>query len=315
MLNTRTFKLLFIDLTLFDGEGAAAGGDGGGNQAGSTGAQTVGQSATGDLSTLKFGKTDEGGSPAAGGSTQTPATDPDAEFKALIGKDGKYKDAFEKQFQAVFDRRFKNVKADQERLAKLQPLIDSLASKYGIEDGDPDKLSAALDQDTTFWEEAAEKAGFDDVKQYRMFQQLQAENARFQDAQRQAEAEKQIEQQVQTWAQQAKELQDAGDYQFDPLTELKNPDMQRLLQAGIPFRTAYESVHMDDIKQSIAKTAATSTEKRVVDTVRAKGVRPKENGASGGAGVSFNPADPDTWTDDQFKEVWRRVKAGEEIKL
>lgn len=314
MLNTSIFKLLPVTLDLFDGEGAGAGGEGGA-QAGETGAQADGQSASGDLSTLKFGKTDEGGSPAAGGSTQTPATDPDAEFKALIGKDGKYKDAFEKQFQAVFDRRFKNVKADQERLGKLQPLIDSLASKYGIEDGDPDKLSEALDQDTTFWEEAAEKAGFEDVKQYRMFQQLQAENARFQDAQRQAEAEKQIEQQVQTWAQQAKELQDAGDYQFDPLTELKNPDMQRLLQAGIPFRTAYESVHMDDIKQSIAKAAATSTEKRVVDTVRAKGVRPKENGASGGAGVSFNPADPDTWTDDQFKEVWRRVKAGEEIKL
>ena len=314
MLNTSIFKLLPVTLDLFDGEGAGAGGEGGA-QAGETGAQADGQSASGDLSTLKFGKTDEGGSPAAGGSTQTPATDPDAEFKALIGKDGKYKDAFEKQFQAVFDRRFKNVKADQERLGKLQPLIDSLASKYGIEDGDPDKLSEALDQDTTFWEEAAEKAGFDDVKQYRMFQQLQAENTRFQDAQRQAEAEKQIEQQVQTWAQQAKELQDAEDYQFDPLTELKNPDMQRLLQAGIPFRTAYESVHMDDIKQSIAKAAATSTEKRVVDTVRAKGVRPKENGASGGAGVSFNPADPDTWTDAQFDEVIRRVKAGEEIKL
>lgn len=313
MLNTSIFKLLPVTLDLFDGEGAGAGGEGGA-QAGGTGAQADGQSASGDLSTLKFGKTDDkGGSPAAGDSTQTP--DPDAEFKALIGKDGKYKDQFEKQFQSVFDRRFKNVKADQERLGKLQPLIDNLAFKYGIEGGDPDKLSEALDQDTTFWEEAAEKAGFEDVKQYRMFQQLQAENARFQDAQRQAEAEKQIEQQVQTWAQQAKELQDAGDYQFDPLTELKNPDMQRLLQAGIPFRTAYESVHMDDIKQSIAKAAATSTEKRVVDTVRAKGVRPKENGASGGAGVSFNPADPDTWTDDQFKEVWRRVKAGEEIKL
>ena len=314
MLNTSIFKLLPVTLDLFDGEGAGAGGEGGA-QAGETGAQADGQSASGDLSTLKFGKTDEGGSPAAGGSTQTPATDPDAEFKALIGKDGKYKDAFEKQFQAVFDRRFKNVKADQERLTKIQPIIDSLASQYGIEDGDPDKLSAALDQDTTFWEEAAEEAGFDDVKQFRQFRQLQAENARFQDAQRQAEAEKQIEQQVQTWAQQAKELQDAGDYQFDPLTELKNPDMQRLLQAGIPFRTAYESVHMDDIKANIAKAAATSTEKRVIDTVRAKGVRPKENGASGGAGVSFNPADPDTWTDDQFKEVWRRVKAGEEIKL
>ena len=309
------FKLLPIKLHLFDGEGAGAGGEGGA-QAGATGAQTDGQSASGDLSTLKFGKSDDkGGSPAAGGSTQTPAADPDAEFKALIGKDGKYKDAFEKQFQAVFDRRFKGVKADQERLTKVQPLIDSLASKYGIEDGDPDKLSAALEQDTSFWEAAAEKAGYEDVDTYRKVVKLQADNARFQRAEQERQQEQQIAQQVQTWAQQAKELQDTGDYDFDPLAELKHPDMQRLLQAGIPFRTAYESVHLDDIKTNIAKKAADSTEKRVVDTVRAKGIRPKENGASGGAGVSFNPADPDTWTDEQFKEVWRRVKAGEEIKL
>jgi hypothetical protein len=315
MINTSIFNLLPITLDLFDGEGAGAGGEAGGNQAGAVTQQASGQPATGDLSTLKFGKTDDkGGSSAAGGNTQTQA-DLDAEFKALIGKDGKYKDAFEKQFQSVFDRRFKNVKADQERLGKLQPLIDSLSAKYGINDGDPDKLSQAIDQDTSFWQEAAERAGFDDVAQYREFSRLQQENARFQEMQQQANAEKQIEQQVQTWAQQAKELQDSGDYEFDAFTELKNPDMQRLLQAGIPFRTAYESVHMDDIKTIIAQRTAQSTEKRVVDTVRAKGVRPKENGAAGSAGVSFNPADPRTWTDDQFKEVLRRVKAGEEIKL
>jgi hypothetical protein len=317
MLNTRNFKLLFIDLTLFDGEGAAAGGDGGGNQAGSTGAQTVGQSATGDLSTLKFGKTDEGGGSAAGSKgTQTPTSDDiDAEFKALIGKDGKYKDAFERHFQSVFDRRFKGAKADQEKLEKYQPVMDSLAAKYGIEDADPDKLSAALEQDTAFWQEAAERAGFEDVQQYREFSRLQQENARFQAQQQAAAEQQQMLQKIQGWARDAKDLLDSGDYQFDPVAEIKNPQMFNLLDAGVPFRNAFEAVHIDEIKNVVAQKTAASTEKRVVDNVRAKGARPRENGAQSSSGVSFNPADPSTWTDAQFDEVLRRVKAGEEIKL
>lgn len=311
----RDFYLLKADLRLFDGEGAAGG------EAGNTGSQSGGQTDnTGDITKIKFGKqeqpADKGGSDAGSGTNkETKPEDAEAEFRALVGKGGKYAEAFTKQFQTAFNDRFKDAKGNEERLAKVQPLLDTLAAKYGMEDADPDKLFTAIDQDTTFWEDAAGKAGFDDADQYRQFAKLQRDNARMNEAMQQRDAAERMQQQVQTWAADAMELKNSGDYDFDPVTELKDPDVRKLLKAGIPFRSAYETVHMDEIKTMIAKRASSSTEKRVVDNVRAKGTRPRENGSASGAGVSFNPADPSTWTDAQFKEVLRRVKSGEEIKL
>ena len=311
------FHLLPINLRLFDGEGSGAAAGGEGAQAGTTGAQTVGQSATedtGDLSTLKFGKQANGGSPAAGGSTQS-TPDLASEFKALVGKGGKYAEAFQQEFQSVFDKRFKGAKETEERLAKATPVMSTLAAKYGIKDADPDAIAKAIDEDNSFWETAAENAGYDDVAQYKQYMQLQAANEQYAQAEQARNQEQQQLANLQQWSMDAKAVLDSGDYQFDVIGELKNPTVQRLLMAGVDFRAAYETAHINDIKSTIAHSAAQSAEKRVTDTVRAKGMRPKENGSAASSGVSFNPADPSSWTDAQFSEVLRRVKAGEEINL
>lgn len=310
------FNLLHIDLRLFDGEGAGAAAGGEGTQAGISGSQTGGQSGTetGDLSTLKFGKQADGGSPAAGGSTQqTP--DLASEFKALIGKGGKFADVFQQEFQSVFDKRFKGAKETEERLAKTDPVMQMLASKYGIKGADPDAIAKAIDEDNSFWETAAEAAGYDDVAHYKQFMQLQADNERFEQAEQARNQEQQQLANLQKWSMDAKAVIDSGDYKFDVITELKNPSIQKLLLAGVDFRAAYETAHINDIKSTIAQKAAQSAEKRVTDTVRAKGMRPRENGSAASSGVSFNPADPATWTDAQYREVWRRVKSGEKINL
>lgn len=315
------FIILPIDLRLFD-EGAGA-------EGGTTGGQSVAQTDdSGDLSKIKFGKQEaqeqkpakaegeDGGSAAGSVEAQTQgAEDISAEFKALIAKGGKYAEPFRKEFQRIFDDRHKDAKGTAEKLKKVQPLLDTLAAKYGLQEADPDKLSEEIDRDKAFWEAAAEKAGYDNVEAYRKAVKLQNENARLARAVEERDTEQRQIRQIQDWAAGAQELLSSGDYEFDVLTELKNPDVRRLLMAGIPFRTAYETAHLDDIKTTVAKNTAASTEKRMADNVRAKGSRPKENGANSSAGVSFNPADPSTWSDGQFKEVLRRVKAGEEIKL
>lgn len=321
------FFLPKINLRLFDGEGAGAAAGGEGAQAGNTGAQTGGQSATdtntGDLSKVKFGKQSteggkpggDGGSPDAGGSTQQTPEEIAAEFHALVSKGGKYADAFKQEFQPIFDKRFKATKDTEERLAKVDPVMSTLAAKYGIKDADPDAIAKAIDEDNSFWETAAENAGYDDVGQYKAYMKLQADNERFAQAEQARKDEQEQLANIQKWSMEAKAVLDSGDYKFDVITELKNPAVQQLLMAGVDFRAAYETAHINDIKSTIAQTAAQSAEKRVTDTVRAKGMRPKENGSAASSGVSFNPADPATWTDDQYKEVWRRVKAGEKINL
>lgn len=284
-----------VCLRLFDGDGGELGGD----------TQTGGQSAAGDLSEMPLGKTEGSDAGSDTSSTEKPE-DKAAKFRELIK--GEYKDVYTKEFEKIFDRRFKAAKENEERLNSYTPIFDKLMARYGVED--VSALDAAIDSDTNFWEEAAEKAGMD-VNSFRQFTKLQRENARFAQAQQQQEAQKRMAAQVQQWAADAEALKASGDYDFDIRSELQNPEVRRLLMAGAGFRAAYEATHMEDIKRSVAAKA----EKKTVDNVRAKGMRPAENGSATSTGISFNPGDPATWTDAQIDEAIRRAKRGETIKL
>jgi hypothetical protein len=92
-------------------------------------------------------------------------------------------------------------------------------------------------------------------------------------------SQQRAEQQMQKWDAEAQTLK--GIYQnFDIHTEAQNPQFMSLLRSGVPMQTAYEVVHMDDIKAGIQRMTASATEKQVTDNIRAKGQRPAENGTS-----------------------------------
>ena len=54
----------------------------------------------------------------------------DAEFEELIK--GDFKDVFAKRTQSIIDKRFKTAKQTEARLEKLNPLLDGLAKRYGV---------------------------------------------------------------------------------------------------------------------------------------------------------------------------------------
>ena len=87
-----------------------------------------------------------------------------------------------------------------------------------------------------------------------------------------------------------------------------------LLKAGVPVAHAYEVVHMEEIKTSVAEHTARQTEKQVVDGIRAKGARPMENGTSAQSAFTVKD-DPAKWSRKDRAEVARRVAKGETIKL
>ena len=101
---------------------------------------------------------------------------------------------------------------------------------------------------------------------------------------------------------------------FDLEKESKNPQFLSMLRAGVPVQTAYEVIHMDDIKAGVAQTTARRTEKQVVDGIRAKGSRPPENGTSSQSAFTVKD-DPSKWTKQDRAEIARRVARGETIKL
>lgn len=324
--------ILHVTLDLFDGAaGAAASGAGEGAGSGTQGeTQQTSPAATrrgssGEYSNVKFGKQDQ---PAAAGGQQANPPDAGEEskkgvettsdtledkrkaFRALV--DGEYKDQYTEDTQRIIDRRFRETKNLETQLSQQKPILDMLMQRYKIGDGDLGKLTQAIENDNAYWSQAAEEAGMS-VEQYKQFQKLQRENAQLLQAQRRSQNQQAAEKQLQKWYQEAEAMK--ADYPgFDLGRESQDPQFLSMLRSGVPVKLAYEVMHMDEIKSTVAQTTAQKTEKQVVEGIRAKGARPAENGTSSQSGFVVKD-DPAKWTKQDRAEIVRRVQRGEQIKL
>lgn len=325
--------ILHVTLDLFDGAaGAAASGAGEGAGSGTQGeTQQTSPAATrrgssGEYSNVKFGKQDQ---PAAAGGQQANPPDAGEEskkqgvettsdtledkrkaFRALV--DGEYKDQYTEDTQRIIDRRFRETKNLETQLSQQKPILDMLMQRYKIGDGDLGKLTQAIENDNAYWSQAAEEAGMS-VEQYKQFQKLQRENAQLLQAQRRSQNQQAAEKQLQKWYQEAEAMK--ADYPgFDLGRESQAPQFLSMLRSGVPVKLAYEVMHMDEIKSTVAQTTAQQTEKQVVEGIRAKGARPAENGTSSQSGFVVKD-DPAKWTKKDRAEIVRRVQRGEQIKL
>ena len=325
--------ILHVTLDLFDGAaGAAASGAGEGAGSGTQGeTQQTSPAATrrgssGEYSNVKFGKQDQ---PAAAGGQQANPPDAGEEskkqgvettsdtledkrraYRAMV--DGEYKDQYTEDTQRIIDRRFRETKNLETQLSQQKPILDMLMQRYKIGDGDLGKLTQAIENDNAYWSQAAEEAGMS-VEQYKQFQKLQRENAQLLQAQRRSQNKQAAEKQLQKWYQEAEAMK--ADYPgFDLGRESQDPQFLSMLRSGVPVKLAYEVMHMDEIKSTVAQTTAQQTEKQVVEGIRAKGARPAENGTSSQSGFVVKD-DPAKWTKKDRAEIVRRVQRGEQIKL
>lgn len=319
--------ILHVNLCLFDGgaSGAAAAGAGEGAGSGTQGeTQQTSPAATrrgssGEYSNVKFGKQDQ---PAAAGGQQANPPDAGEEskkqgvettsdtleekrkaFRALV--DGEYKDQYTEDTQRIIDRRFRETKNLETQLSQQKPILDMLMRRYKIGDGDLGKLTQAIENDNAYWSQAAEEAGMS-VEQYKQFQKLQRENAQLLQAQRRSQSQQAAQQQLQKWYQEAEAMK--ADYPgFNLGRESQDPQFLSMLRSGVPVKLAYEVMHMDEIKSTVAQTTAQQTEKQVVEGIRAKGARPAENGTSSQSGFVVKD-DPAKWTKKDRAEIVRRVQ-------
>ena len=182
MLSTR-LQLFPVLLGIHDAAAAAPAGDPAMAEPTPPGNSHRGKQTDGAKPVVLYGKQPEGTPPASGenkpkqpaaGAAKTPAQR-QAEFSELIN--GEFKDEFKSHFQQTFDRRFKDNKAQGEKLDTISPLLDTLGAKYGIEDGDPAKIVAAFEADNEFFEKLADDEGMT-VDQYKKMLKLTQENAK-----------------------------------------------------------------------------------------------------------------------------------------
>lgn len=324
--------LLPINLCLFDGEGgASASADGGATTGDTTGAvhgRTHRGKNSGEYTNVKFGKQIDAGTPAetsvkseavsapaAGENTEVKTTSNTLEERRKAYRDlitGEYKDIHTEETQRIINRRFGDTKAMEKTISEYQPLVDMLMQRYKVEGGDIAKLTAALENDEAYWNEAAEEAGMS-VESYKEFQKMKRENEAFVKEQENRVRQQAQEKQVQEWYEQAKLLKTKFP-NFDLATELQNEEFHKMLVKGNPIEHAYKVMHFDEIMSDTISTTAAEAEKRVVDNVRAKGARPAENGTSAQSAFTVKD-DPSKWSKKDRAEIARRVARGEKIYL
>lgn len=310
-------SLLRLVLNLFDGGGGGEGTAGTPGEAQASPAPTQRGKKSGE--SVLYGKQPEGAQQSADAGQakeQGVTTTSDTlearrqEYRDLI--DSKYRDIHDEEFQTAFNRRFRAMKGMQEQLEAQKPVIEAMCAKYGVTGNDMGKLMQAVNADDSFLADAAEEAGMT-VDQFREHQRILRENAELRMAQENQQLRERTNRQLSQWQAEAEQMKKLYPH-FDLGTEAGNPQFLSLLKSGVPVQTAYEVLHMNEIKAGVAASQAAATEKQITASIRAKGSRPKENGTSS-QGTFVVKDDVNKLTAKDRAEIARRVQRGEVISF
>lgn len=241
---------------------------------------------------------------------QQEKPDRGAAFEALIK--GEYKDLYDARVKDTVQRRLRGTREQVERLQSLTPMLTVLGQRYGVDPGDVEALSRAVDADESYLIREAEKKGISpDTLRETWRLEREATNLRRQMDDYKAEQEtRRIYSEWQQQGEQCKMLYP----NFDLEAELQNEDFCRLLRNRVNVQTAYEVIHKDEIIPAAMQVAAQQAAEKVTAAVRANAARPAENGSKGSA-ASVGKIDVANMTNEQMDDIRKRVLRGERITL
>lgn len=217
---------------------------------------------------------------------ETVASDPDAEFDRLIR--GQFKEQYNARVQDIVRKRLKSQQQALEQYRALEPSLELLAQKYGVEAKDPQALAQAI--------QAQEKS-------HREGEDLHRE------MDRRASAKRQYEQWM--WqAQQARRLYPS----LDLAQEVRNPRFMELLRSGAEVGDAYLVAHRDEIIPAAMRYTAKAVEEKLANRIAANGLRPSES-AMATRGTAVVADQVAHMSRAQRQDIIRRVRRGEIIKF
>jgi hypothetical protein len=213
---------------------------------------------------------------------------------------GEYKDIHTEESQRIIDKRFKDQKRLEKRVNDSKPILDMLDTRYGT-NGDMKALLDALDKDTFFWSGVAEEKGGTEQSAKESIKMMAQLNAY-----KQKEA-------VEKWDAEVQAMVDKyPGYDID--AEMKDPAFRSMLNSGVPLEHIYKGLHIDEVMESAVSTAVADTEKRVTETIRAKGNRPDENGTQPTAGY-VSKIDVSKLTREERNRLANEALRGKRIEL
>ena len=183
-------------------------------------------------------------------------------------------------------------------------------AKYGVKD--LKSLQKAVQADDSYFEEAAAAEDLS-VEQYKYKLKLEKENAQKDAALREIERRENAKKAYAEWKKQEEALKTRYP-KFSLDAEANNPQFVKLLQSGIDVKTAFETIHHDEILSGAMMQTAEAVRKNVTDNIKARGLRPSENGINAQAGVIVKN-DVSKLTPKDRAEIARRARMGESIRF
>ena len=247
---------------------------------------------------------EESGQDAADGQQETQR----ATFEELIK--GDYKEDYDKAVQKIINRRFSKAKANEDKLNQMAPIMDALASKYGVQPDDIASIAKYVGEDDQMYEDAAYKAGMT-VEQFKNYSRVMAENERLRAEHEANEQRRAANAQLAQWREEEKALQqEFPDFSLDAMIE--NEAFYRMVGSGVPIRNAYIAMNADGILKNAMGYTAQQVAKKTADTIRQRGNRPVEGGMSGQAASKVG-SDISKLTNAEIAEMHERILRGELI--
>lgn len=233
----------------------------------------------------------------------------DEEYNELIK--GKFKAQHDNAVQKIINKRFKETKQMEEQLKSLAPISEALGAKYGVDPHDTAALVKAVEDDESYYADAAYEQGVS-VEQYKAL--LDGQRARQElEEQRQQERMRTI---VADLHRQAEEVQQKYDRSFDFQAAYAGDEgFRTMINAGVPVETAYKVLNFDRAVGTAAQRAKQEAARQIQNDIVANGQRPRESAAKGGQTAAPSPINIRGLTDAQMDELERRAAAGEVITL
>lgn len=302
-----------LSLQVFADGASSAGGNGDGGtaqgQGVTAGAASQQTGAKGNpLSAVKYGIQEE--SAPAAEVQETTTTDPNAEFEKLIK--GQYKAQYDAKVQDTIQKRLKGTRETVEKYTALQPVLEILAKKHGVDAGDIDALTKAIEADDSYFEQEAMELGMS-VKQLKELRAAQLENVNLRRQIQEQKNQENANKTYFTWLQQAEETKKVYPG-FDLNAEMENDKFMDLLKSNINVRTAYEVLHMNEIIPAAMQFSAKTVESNLVKKIASGASRPAENGMNSGSAAVVK-SDVSQLTKADRQEIIRRVARGEKIRF
>lgn len=233
---------------------------------------------------------------------------PEEEFAELVGKNGRFHELYGKAVSDAINNRFKNQSSAQERVDSYEDALAPIMRHYGLERGDIEGLTEAINSDDDWIEDAAREKGIT-PDQYRENLRLQEELEKNQRALSEYKAEAEKAERMTAWNAEADELRESFP-NFDLEQEMSyNPKFTDLIENGISVIDAFVATHTQDILKGLTEESTRSAKQDVVNQIQQRQSRPAENGLKHQPAVA-RKVNPSEFTNDDMDKILKEVESG-----